>query len=62
MFIPIFQEIAISANNFVKVRELEESRDIIILHGGVGGYQRFTVSFANVIITVTFRVQSLLHI
>ncbi|XP_046572455.1 LOW QUALITY PROTEIN: leucine-rich repeat-containing protein 74A-like [Haliotis rubra] len=36
-------ELSINASNFRTIHQLEEAKNIIILHGGVGGYHRHTV-------------------
>ena len=40
----LFQEIGISVQNYHKIKQLEAEKDIIFLHGGVGGYHRPSVS------------------
>jgi hypothetical protein len=39
------KEMNLSPANYHKIKDLQSERDINILHGGSGGYQRFTVSF-----------------
>ena len=34
----------LNENNYNKICEIESSRDITILHGGMGGYKRYSVS------------------
>ena len=34
----------ISASNYHRIQELQNQKDITILHGGMGGYNRPTVS------------------
>ena len=39
-----FQEVNITKANYEKIRDLQSEKGITILYGGVGGYQRPTVS------------------
>ena len=39
-----FQEVNITKANYEKIRDLQREKGITILYGGVGGYQRPTVS------------------
>lgn len=45
VFIYLLKEIGISRENFHQIQDLEAGKDITILHGGVGGYRRISVSF-----------------
>ena len=40
----LFQEVNITKANHEKIRDLQNEKGITILYGGVGGYQRPTVS------------------
>lgn len=38
------QEVVVTPSIFAKICELEERKNLIVVHGDVTGYQRFTVS------------------
>ncbi|XP_013419929.1 leucine-rich repeat-containing protein 74A [Lingula anatina] len=44
------EDITLSPNIYLKIKELEESRDIIIMHSGIGGYGRSMM--ADTVLTV----------
>lgn len=38
------QEMNINISNYKRIQQMESEKDITILHGGLGGVQRYTVS------------------